>query len=421
MSQQKESGQALVIALTMLGVFMVIVTTVSLFARSDLLGSQKQIGQTSAYYIAEAGLQRALQDVNTSLANQQSPATSFNDSNFQGGAYQVTLTPKSNSNGENVGYTVLSTGTYKNETKKISAWARPPVWDYEKHKISALDYTIYANDSITMHSMSGLLGIGLLSTHRIVVNDGNPHGNGTIIHGNGAINISSTGILLTPPPPVINGNVSSTSLSNIQVQNLNNSKKVVAPTIPMPTFDFDRAREMAKSSGVYVSHSVTDISLLGLSPSSGIIFIDGDLTMTGLDLLGIALQNRTIVVNGTYTGLLEVGGLSSVSPNLNIIAKQDINFTGAVTGLSVNGILFAQGDNKTTNQPDPNLGNISVAGQCTVNGYVGAKKINIGAGILSSLLGLITGDMNFTYNKNTLTPILFKDNSVEIVDQKVVP
>ena len=154
-----------------------------------------------------------------------------------------------------------------------------------------------------------------------------------------------------------------------------------------PLFDFDRARELAKSTGIYVNHNVTDISLLGISPTNKIIFIDGNLSITGLDLLGISLQDRTIVVNGNFTGSLEVGGLSFCTTNLNIIAKQNITFTGAVTGLQVNGILFANGLNKLTNLPDATSGNISVQGHCAVNGYMGANKVILGSGLLSSLLG----------------------------------
>ena len=155
MKKGNESGSSLVLALSILGVFMIVVVTVSLFARTDLQSSQKQISQTSAYYIAEAGLQRAVQDTNTSLANRQTPGTSFSDPNFHSGSYEVTITPKVNSNGENIGYTVLSTGIYKNETKKLSAWVRPRLTT----TLSALDYALYANNTMSIRTLSILLGI----------------------------------------------------------------------------------------------------------------------------------------------------------------------------------------------------------------------------------------------------------------------
>ena len=409
-----ESGQSLVLALIVISVLMIAVVSVSLFALTDLQSSQKQISQTSAYYIAEAGLQRAIQDTNTNLSNKQPPPSSFSDPNFNGGSYEVTLTPKTNEQGENIGYDILSIGTYKNETKKISTWVRPRLTT----TLSALDYALYASDNMNIRTLSGLLGIGLLGTHKIQVN-----GN---VHGNGNVNIKHDGLLLVGSP-TITGTVSSTDINNIQVPGLASSKKVVTPNIPMPSFDFDRAREKAKKEGLYISHSVADISLLGIAPNHKIIFIDGDLSLTGLDLLGISLANRTFVVNGSFTGLLEVGGINTAGINLNIIAKENINFLGAVTGLQVNGILFAQGDNRNTNQPDPNLGKISVAGHCEVKGYTGARNISMGAGILSSILGLITGKMEFTHNPNVFAEgylpsgLGFQDNVVEIVSQEVVP
>lgn len=409
-----ESGQSLVLALIVISVLMIAVVSVSLFARTDLQSSQKQINQTSAYYIAEAGIQRAIQDINTNLSLGQSPPSSFSNSNFNGGSYQVTLTPKTNGHGENIGYDILSIGTYKNEKKKISAWVRPKLTT----TLSALDFALYASDNMSIRTLSGLLGIGLLGTHKIQVNGK--------VHGNGNVSIKHDGLLLVGTP-TITKTVSSTNINNIQVPGLSSSQKVVTPKIPMPSFDFDRARELAKKEGLYINHSVGDISLLGIAPNHKIIFIDGDLNLIGLDLLGISLANRTFVVNGSFTGLVEVGGMNLVGINLNIIAKENINFIGAVTGLMVNGILFAQGENRNTNQPDPNLGKISVAGHCEVKGYTGARSISMGAGLLSSILGLVTGKMEFTHNPNVFAQgylpsgLGFKDNVVEIVSQEVVP
>lgn len=409
--KNNESGQSLVLALSIMSVFMIFIVSISLFVRTDLQSSQKQIGQSNAYYIAEAGLQRAVQDINSSMVSGQTPATSYSDPNFRGGSYQVTIAPKQNGSGEYIGYTMDSTGTYKNETITISAWAREPLATADD--LEALNYAIFGFSSINVQTVSALL-----ATHKIQVN-----GN---VHANGPITMANTGVLLTPPPPAISGNVSSTALSNIQVQGLNASKKVVRSAIGTPLFDFDRAREMAKKEGVYVNHNVSDISLLGLTPTKKIIFIDGNLSITGLDLLGISLQDRTFVVNGNFTGSLEVGGLSFCSTNLNIIAKQNITFTGAVTGLSVNGILFANGLNKLTNLPDATSGNISVQGHCAVSGYTGANKVIVGSGIISGLLGLITGDMVFTYDRAKIDRLQsqlgvgFKKWYIEIVDRKVV-
>jgi hypothetical protein len=401
-----ERGQSLVFALIIISVLMISLVSVLLFTRTDLQQSQKQTNRNNAYYIAEAGLQRAIHEVDTSLLNEQAPGTFFSDPNFNGGSYEVTVTPKTNASGENIGYTLLSTGTYRNERKTLSAWIRQPLG----YSLLPLNYAIYAKGNASIHTLSALLNL-----HNIRVN-GNVHTNGTVA-------MTNTGLLSSNP--VINGMVSSTSLSNIQVQGLPSGKKTVRSFMPMPEFDFDSAREVAKREGVYVNDNVSSLSLLGIGPSSKVIFVDGNLSLTGVDLLGISLLNRTIIVNGNFSGALSVGGATLVNTNLNIIAKENIEFLGAVTGLQVNGIIFAQGYNRSTNLPDPNTGNISVAGHLEVNGYLGGNNISVGGGLLSGLLGLVTGDMQFTYNDSAFSNlpkgIGFKTRHVEIVEQKVVP
>ena len=403
---RNERGQSLIMALIILGVLMIGLVTVLLFARTDLQHSQTQTNKNSAYYIAEAGLQRAIRDIDTSLANNQDPATYFSDASFNGGSYEVTLTPKTNPSGENIGFTLLSTGTYENNTTTISAWIRQPLL----YSMEGLNYAIYSFGNTTISTLSALLNL-----HNIQVN-----GN---VHGNGTVKMTNTGLLSSNPS--ISGTVSSTSLANIQVQGLSSGKKVVRSLIPMPLFDFDSAREGAKRVGKYVNGNLSSISLLGLTPAHKIIFVDGNCSITGLDLLGLSLADRTIVVNGNFSGSLSVGGVNLVNTNLNIIAKQNIEFLGAVTGLQVNGIVFAQGYNRYTNLPDATTGNVTVAGHMEVNGYLGGNQITLGAGILSGLLGLITGDMKFTYNSNrfvTMPPgVGFKALKMEIVEQKVVP
>lgn len=403
---RNESGQSLVMALIIISILMIGVASVVLFARTDIQNSQKHIKADSAYYIAEAGLERGIHEVDTSLSNQQVPATFFSDPNFNGGSYEVTVTPKTNPSGENVGYTLLSTGTYQNETKKLSAWIRQPLG----YSMQPLNYAIYGKENTSIRTLSALLNL-----HNI-----NIKGN---VHSNGVVKMTNTGLLSSNP--VINGTVSSTSLPNIQVQGLSSGKKAVRSFVDMPIFDFDSAREEAKRVGKYVNGNLSSISLLGLTPAHKIIFVDGNCSLTGLDLLGLSLADRTIVVNGNFSGSLSVGGLSLVNTNLNIIAKQNIEFLGAVTGLQVNGILFAQGYNRDTNLPDPDVGNISIAGHLEINGYFGGHNISVGGGLLSGILGLVTGDMKFTYNPNVFANlpkgIGFKTLHVEIVEQKVVP
>lgn len=411
-----QNGSSLVLALIVAFILITLVTIVIHFSNTDLKSAQKQVRQTSAYFIAEAGLDRAIYEVNQSLQIGEEPASIFNDSNFKGGSYDVTVTPKINEHDENIGYMVESVGSFENEEEKVSQWVRQPIWPPEStpdEKPDALDFAMYANEQIKVRTLSGLIGLGIIDNHGIKV-DGNIHANGflSLKHDvllGGLLGGLINNLLDATGDPEVTGIASSTNLSNIDIAGLSSDKKKTYDSILPPEFDFDYAREQAKKSGVYVPHSVFDISLLGLTSTDKIIFIDGDLSLVGLDLLGLSLQDRTIVVNGTITGSLEVGGNTLVSSKLNVIAKKDINFLGAITGLQVNGILFSQE-------------NITSAGHIEVDGYMGAKNITCGSGIVSNLLGLLTGEMSFTYDPSVFTSlpsgIGFKKMYVEVVEQE---
>lgn len=379
-----QTGSSLVLALIVTFMLITLVTIVVHFSNTELKSAQKQERQTSAYYIAEAGVERAIYEINQSLQNDGVPPPQLSDSNFKGGAYEVTITPKTNGPdyNENIGYTIESIGTYEQEEEKISKWVRQPIGPPnptpDGEKPSPFNFAVYAYENAKISSL--LNGIKV---------DGDIHANDNV--------------MLSGNTDVTNGSsVSSTYLNNINVNGA--IEKTTYEPIPQPQFDFDYAREQAKKNGFYISlKNNANISLLGLAPTDKVIFIDGNLTQIGLDLLGIALQDRTIIVNGNFTGALELGGNSK----LNLIVSKDINFLGLITGLQVNGILYAQGDIKTD-------------GYIKVDGYMGAKNIDCGSGLLSGLLGLITGDMKFTYDSSVFNSlpsgIGFKKMYVEVVE-----
>ncbi len=401
-----QSGSSLVMVLLISFILLSLTTVIVHFSNTNLISAQKQHQQSSAFFIAEAGVEHAVQEMNRHLQegtlNLDLINQELTDFPFEGGSYTVTIEENRNDYGEPTGFTIRSTGTYQNERKTVEALAVQPLGLPE-----SLDFALYAENDLSVQTLT-LLG------HTISV-----QGN---IHGNDLVSLKHIGLF--PPPPAVDGMVSSTDLSHIQISGLDPSQKIVRPFLSLPEFDFNLARKMAKKEGIYYRGNVLGISLLGLSPTDKIIFIDGDLTLTGLDLLGISLSDRTIVVNGTITGLLEVGGGDLVNTRLNLIAKEDIHFLGLVTGLQINGILFAQGRNQTTHQSDPALGNIETEGHVEVTGYTGARNIEMGnglvTGLLSDLLSLITGKMNFEYDPAVFdsfpSHVGFKLNRIEVVN-----
>lgn len=433
---KKQQGSSLVLALIVSFMLISLVAIVVHFSSTELKSTQKQEQNISAYYIAEAGLERAILEINQSLKAGLEPADVIKDESFEGGSYIVTVTPKTNEKAENIGYTIQSEGTYGDEKEKIIRSVRPTLWTPGTDPLpSAFEYAMFAEEKINVHALPGILGIdNVIENHEIEVN-GKIHANqyieiqhltltravledvlggllGNLLGGllGGVSDLVDQ--LLEVGDPNINDAVSISGKdprNKVDIQGFNPNKVIkTEKDIPLPSFDFDFAREQAKKNGFYVPHPNLGISLIGLSPTDKVIFIDGDLTDVGLDLLGIALNGRTLVVNGDMTGLLELGG----NEPLNIIANGDIHFLGAVTGLKMNGVLFAHGD-------------ITTEGHLEVDGYIGAKNINLGAGVLSNLLGVLTGNMSFTYNKSVFdslpSDIGFKKESVEVVESGLIP
>ncbi len=399
-----QEGASLVFVLIVTFLLISLATIIIKYSNTDIRSSFKHENQTNAYYIAEAGLEEGVYEVNKEIKSNNVPPTTLSNTSFQGGQYDVSITPKINDFGENIGYDIISSGMYKGEKRTLTSWVRQPIWpENGGDPPKALEYAIYGKENVKIQTVSGLLGLGFLSTHEIKVN-----GN---VHSNGIVELKHYGLFTTDPK--VNSFASSTRKENIRVDGLESSKKVEEEEVPMPLFDFDYARKKAQEEGKYIPHDLLSISLLGLTTTDKVIFVDGDMVITGLDLLGLSLMNRTIVVNGEVTGLLEVGGLEFIPTNLNIIAKDDINFLGLVTGLQINGILFSQGE-------------ISTKGHVEVNGYVGAKDVKFGTGLvtglLDSILSLVNGDMKFVYNRcsfeNLPSGIGFKQNEVEVIEQK---
>jgi hypothetical protein len=364
-----QSGSSLVTALFVSFVLISLVTIVIHFSNTDIRSAHKQEKQTSAFYLAEAGVHHAIQEINRLLSAGNDPLNLTLDGiGLHGGHYSVTVSEKLNEYGENVGYLIHSAGTYQGEEKKVTAWVRQPLWREDP----AFDFVLFAEKDLRVRTISGLLGIGLIKTYEIRVDEGSN------VHANEHVRLEHWGLFASDPD--VRGEVSSTDISYIHVQGLSGGQKRTRDFLPLPEFDFDNARKKAKEEGVYIPGDALSLSVLELhglfSERGDFVFIDGDLV--GLSLL--YFKNRTVVVNGSVVGVEAVG-----VGNLNLIAKENITFI-KVAGLEMNGILYAGGE-------------INIAGQAKVNGFAGAREIFIGSGLVSSVLGLITGDMRFTYSE----------------------
>lgn len=397
---KSESGASLLLALVVSSLLFLLVTILVFYGNTEMKASHKQDYLLSSLYIAEAGVERAIQEINQHLADSANhpleDGMEWTDKEFNDGSYITKLSEKLNEHGESIGWQIDSEGTYQGEKRRITAWVRPEIQKFP----SQSSFVVYGEQEIRVETISGPLGLGFLETHPIEVNGD--------AHANGDLTLKYNGLLTGQPK--VNGTLS-TTFGTIRAEGINGIRR---PVIPMPEFDFDYARELAKNEGTYVPYDLLSVSVLGLAPKSP-IFIEGDIHIIGLDLLRLSLGNRIIIVNGSINVLGDLGGELA----LNLIAKKNILFTGLATGLKLNGILFAQGDPAVLDA-EPDNGRIELNGHAEVNGYVGGRKIQMQAGILPSLLGLISGKIKFQEKPVVFeafsAPLGFKSQEVEIIE-----
>jgi hypothetical protein len=435
-----QNGASLVFVLLASFILISLATIVVRFSNTDIQSTLKQENQINAYYIAEAGFEDVLYKINNKeLVILDITELSLPSINFQNGTYDVTITKKDkNSNNEEIGYLITSIGRYNGEKRTLTAWVKEKLWDPENEDETppdALSVAMYSETELIIN-MKSILSLG--SNGHIFVGEG--------MHANKLININHESVLLDdgsllggllggigldlfdPPTPVINGRVS-THVGPI----VGTSGTYLLEDVPIPQFDFDRARQKAQDEGVYVRPKLgsdgkpktTDItkinlSLLGKQNEKKFIFIDGPLEINGVSATVLDVSNEleegqglTLIVNGpiTINGVFATVGESKIP--LNLIAKKDIRFSGLNVevgkGTEYHGIIFSQG--KIENKTYP----------MKVKGYVGANKLEFKSSVLENVLSLF-GNYSFIYNKDvfkSLPPgIGFKQNVVEVIEQK---
>ncbi|MGO4890568.1 hypothetical protein ACJ2A9_22720 [Anaerobacillus sp. MEB173] len=434
-----ESGSSLVFAMLVSFLLITSAAIVVHFSNTELLSAKKQDYQTSAFYIAEAGLERAINEINKKLPLEQNPEdVHYNNVFFQDGTYNVIVQERKNAHNELVGWDIESTGKYEGETEVINAFVKQPI--IQQPYSSDFNFALFGNEKVMVQTFSASVLFVVNITHKIQLT-GDAHGNDRITFRHNVLDILGS----TPRVNLNNYNgkiskVSSSNRSNIEVTRWNPinepNRFPQYERILLPRFDFDHARKMAKKHGVYRDRSVTNVNLLeiinliNLMPNSELIFIEGDLNLIGVGstLLSDLLRNfdnKTIIVNGTVTGL----DLLS-SKNLNIIAKGDIISAGIADiipdltgGAPFRGLLFSEGD-------------ITFHANLIVNGHVAGRNVSVGAslseGILRNVLGGLTqiingllrivgDDMHLKYDEDVFNlpySIGFKENYVEVVEQR---
>lgn len=109
---QRQRGAALVMTFFMLLILAGLALAVGVFSHNSLVSGRSQLTDKQAFYIAEAGLQKARQQLTT---GGQSPGWGESDQTFGAGTYTVTTTD----NGDST-VTITSTGSVPNDTSPVA-------------------------------------------------------------------------------------------------------------------------------------------------------------------------------------------------------------------------------------------------------------------------------------------------------------
>ncbi|MFH1665934.1 MAG: hypothetical protein ABIA77_07310 [Candidatus Omnitrophota bacterium] len=190
------------------------------------------------------------------------------------------------------------------------------------------------------------------------------------IHANNDIILQSSGV---QPSIKVTGTVSATNMvmegvkynasdgqdKTVYINGVNNDQGTVtegAPRITFPVFDFETFKAEAIDSGSYYSGDTT-FNGADLSPASGIVYVDGVVTIEGNCTVAGGIVGDTINIEGTLrqvksgdrniviakAGDIEIHG-KLIAEEALVYAKRDITVRHKFAELEITGILTAERD-----------------------------------------------------------------------------
>ncbi|MDD4957587.1 MAG: hypothetical protein PHH49_08410 [Candidatus Omnitrophica bacterium] len=279
--RSSQSGMILALVMSFLGIMMIGVAAVTSMIQHDMryVSTIKEIGQ--ARYVAEAGIHHALAKLKT---NGFSSRTDFSGT-LSTGSYNVAYSTVGGR------YMITSVGTAAGRTRTVKVEVRDKT-------PTALNYFSGAGNDITIkiHTWINVALItGDIHANHNVTLDSQPHSEFVI---NGEVEACGT---------VTEGtrhDQSDNSDTNLYINSLNNDQATVyesANLITFPDLDFTKYKQAAIDSddGSYFDSSQ---SLSGsYSPANGIVYVDGDVTLSDDTVINGGLIANTISIPGGTT------------------------------------------------------------------------------------------------------------------------
>ncbi|MGB2598913.1 MAG: hypothetical protein WBC99_00520 [Candidatus Omnitrophota bacterium] len=336
-----EKGLILIIVMGFIVIMILAVASLSFMMQQDVRLVQRIKEKEQARLMAEAGLNHALVKINDE-GYPSFPQTNFVTGNLDTGSYSADLTE--------VGGRHLATsrGTISGVTETVSL-------EIKDGTPTALQYFSGAGNDISIYAF--ISGADIAGD----------------LHANGDVNLMAGRVLANLS---ITGDVSATGIvtegtthdvddsydNNIYINTFNNDAAVVsegADAITFPTFNYAEYKQNAIDSGDYYS---TDQSFGGiLTPTGGLVYVDGDVTITADCTLNGGMIADNITVGGGFFGKTLAQNMVADDKNNVIIAKsgdvviygrlytekalvyaaQDIRTAQAWASIEINGIMLA--------------------------------------------------------------------------------
>ncbi|MFH1970067.1 MAG: hypothetical protein ABIJ53_07080 [Verrucomicrobiota bacterium] len=316
------AGSALVAVLGVSLILMLAGVTMVVLSRQSMHRIQRTVHYAQAQAVAEAGIADMTAKLGTDYTAWQN--TNYTAPFFTNGAYYVVTTqPQTNGN-----VLITSDGIYMGVSNRTIMELLGTVEDYNN--------LLYNTNAAIMSGGPFTLSSGAATLH------GDVAANGSVTYGGGASSNQ------------IDGYVS------------NN----IIPPLVLPTFNFDSYRQMATNGGTYYPTNVTLSGTPIASPTNGILYVNGDLTIKhNSSFIGTIVVNGDIDINNNFTQTNAPSCYDPVSSNMpSLLSTGNITLgnNGTYYGVMYGTVKFEANNNITIYGGVINLGVTEIKNKITI-------------------------------------------------------
>lgn len=315
-------GVAFLTTIILLGVSVIASAALSFMLLKDAFTVKRLKASTEAYYLAEAGIEEAIQD----LWDNEFDITRFPRTRSMGEGTSAISAPNTSKWATDNILLMTSTGSVGGITRTIKAEVKaniPPSFNYvilsNGNTLVSQGSTVNCNTSRGVHSNSSAWG--------------------------GILALSAVDVWGLFRPCTVNGNASAVGrarergLGTITGTDLDSQSAVSLPSFDATFFDY-YINKASASGDVYTPAGGTQHFTTDLSPANGVIYVNGIVSLEGnITINGCIVATGDIRVNCISNGTIvqnQVGNLPSLMSRGGAISIWDPT--------TLNGLVYASGD-----------------------------------------------------------------------------